>query len=290
LHGAHYSGAEEEGDVKSANSIASMPLYTHVDRIERGLAALGIGPGDPVTPEQLFSFDQWHYHGTEAIAAAGRALGLGPGSRVLDVGAGVGGPARYLAHTMGCHVTALELQPHLHAIGVDLTKRSGLADRVTHLCGDALEVPLEAGSFDAVISFLAILHLADRPALFQRWSAVLRPGGRCYIEDLCQRAPFAPADLQDVRTVVHGLTVTSIQDYARDLLGARFVDVATTDLTSDWAPYAAERLKAWRANHQAYAAIHGEGAYAAQELFYSVIARLYAIGSLGGVRLMARRP
>ena len=276
--------------MSTAAGIASMPLYTHVDRIERGLAALGIRPGDPVRPEQLFGLDQWHYHGTEAIAAAGRALGLGPASRVLDVGAGVGGPARYLAHTTGCHVTALELQPHLHAVGFDLTRRSGLQDRVTHVCGDALTVPLPSGSFDAVISFLAVLHFADRPALFRRWAEVLRPGGQCYVEDLCRHAPFAPKDLEDMRTVVHGQTVTSIADYAEDLRGAGFTDIVTTDLTSDWAPYAAERLKAWHASRDAYSSVHGEGAWEAQELFYTVIARLYAAGSLGGVRLMARRP
>jgi len=270
--------------------IESMPLYTHVDRIERGLAAKGIRPGDRLSPEQLSGLDQWHYHGIDAIEAAGRALSLSAESRVLDVGAGVGGPARFLAHTFGFHVTALELQPDLHAIGVNLTRRCGLQDLVTHLCGDALTQALTAGSFDAVISFLAVLHIADRPALFGRWIEALRPGGRCYIEDLCQRAPFAPRDLQDLRTVVHGLTVTSIEDYAGDLRHAGFVDIVATDLTSDWAPYAADRLQAWRANQAAYAAIHGEGAYAAQELFYTVIARLYASGSLGGVRLTARRP
>ncbi len=126
--------------------------------------------------------------------------------------------------------------------------------------------------------------------MFCRWAEALRSGGRCYIEDLCQRAPFAPRDLEDVCAVVHGLTVTSIEDYAGDLRRAGFIDVVATDLTSDWAPYAAERLQAWRDNRVAYASIHGEGAYEAQELFYTVIARLYAAGSLGGVRLTARRP
>src|SRR5215472_2449348 len=91
--------------------IETMPLYTHVDRIARGLAARGIGPDDAIPPEQLFALDQWHYHGTDAIRDAAAFLGLGPTSRVLDVGAGVGGPARFLAHTVGCSVTALELQP-----------------------------------------------------------------------------------------------------------------------------------------------------------------------------------
>src|SRR5205085_10720362 len=113
-------------------TIEAMPLYTNLDRIDRGLAAEGIGPGDSIRPEKLFALDQWHYHGTEAIAAAARTLGLTAASRVLDVGSGIGGPARYLAHTTGCHVTALELQRSLHDIGVDLTHRTGLADKVTH--------------------------------------------------------------------------------------------------------------------------------------------------------------
>ena len=84
-------------------TIGSMPLYTNLDRIERGLAALGIGPGDAIRPEQLFAIDQWHYHGIDAIRAAAVALGLGPTSRVLDVGSGIGGPARYLGMDFAAH-------------------------------------------------------------------------------------------------------------------------------------------------------------------------------------------
>ena len=271
-----------------SQNLEGMPLYTNLDRIERGLAAQGVGPSEAVRPEQLFALDQWHYHGTEAIAAAARALGLTAASRVLDVGAGVGGPARYLAHTTGCHVTALELQPDLHAIGVDLTRRTGLAGQVTHVCGDALSHEFADGSFDAVVSFLAIVHIPERPRLFARLAHALRPGGGCYVEDLCQRAPFAARDLADLRDVVCA-TVTSQDVYACELQQAGFADVTVTDLTPDWAPFAAERLAAWRDNHVSYAAVHGEGAYCAQELFYTVVARLYDSGSLGGVRLTAHR-
>jgi hypothetical protein len=96
--------------------------------------------------------------------------------------------------------------------------------------------------------------------------------------------------LRDLREIVFGVSVTSIEDYAKDMRAAGFVDVAATDLTGDWAPYAAERLLLWRQNHEPYARVHGEGAYAAQETFYSLIARLYESGSLGGVRLVARTP
>ena len=271
-------------------AISSMPLYTNLDRVEKGLAALGIGPGDAIQPEQLFAIDQWHYHGIEAIRAAAVALGLGPTSRVLDIGSGIGGPARYLAHTTGCHVTALELQPELHRIGADLTRRSGLEQRVAHFCGDALTYPLPIADFDAAVSWLAVLHIPDRPRLVARIARALRAGGKCYIEDLSMRAPFAPRELADLHLIVHGTTVTSPADYAGDLRGVGFAEVTVTDLTEDWAPYAADRLRAWRQNHAAYASVHGEDAYQAQELFYATIARLYDSGSLGGIRLIARMP
>jgi sarcosine/dimethylglycine N-methyltransferase len=271
-------------------TIAEMPLYTHTDRVARGLAAQGIGPADAIPPEALWALDQWHYHGTDAIRAAAELFGLGPASRVLDIGAGIGGPARYLAHTTGCQVTAVELQPELHAIGVDLTRRSGLADGVTHVCGDVLTVPLADRAFDAAVSWLAVLHVADRPRLFARLARAVRVGGGCYIEDLCLRAPFAAPDLRDLRDVVFGITVTSIETYAAESSAAGFVDVVATDLTPDWAPFAATRLKTWRENADEYARVHGQGAYAAQEKFYAVISRLYDSGSLGGVRLVARLP
>jgi cyclopropane fatty-acyl-phospholipid synthase-like methyltransferase len=270
------------------SGLRAVPLYTHVERVARGLAARGIGPNDAIPPAELFALDQWHYHGTDAIRDAGAFLGLCPTSRILDIGAGIGGPARFLAHTTGCHVTALELQPELHRVGLDLTRRSGLADRVTHLCGDALEQPLSQQAFDAVISFLAIVHIPHRPALMKRVRDALRPGGQCYIEDLACRAPFTPRDLDDLRRVVHGVSVTSIEDYAGDLHHAGLVDVVATDLTDDWAPYAAQRLASWRRDREAYSAVSGQEAWAAQDLFYTVIDRLYRSGSLAGVRLTAR--
>jgi SAM-dependent methyltransferase len=267
-----------------------MPLYTHLDRVANTLAARGISPVDPLRPEDLFAVDQWHYHGTQAIQAAAEWLGLDPDSRVLEIGSGIGGPARYLAHTTLCHVTALELQPTLHALGTELTTRCGLSNRVAHICGDALVYPLPYGTFDAVVSWLAMLHIPDRWRLLRRMACTLRPGGTCVIEDLCQRAPFTAADRHLVEDVVCGRTVTSIGDYVEDLSTAGFTEIVAEDLTSIWAPYAADRLANWRVGHTAYAQVHGEAAYAAQDLFYDVIDSLYRNGSLGGVRLIAMAP
>jgi sarcosine/dimethylglycine N-methyltransferase len=270
--------------------ITSMPLYMDVHRINNELADLGIPAHEPLTPEQLFPFDQFHYLGTDAVRAAAGIIGLGRASRVLEVGSGVGGPARYLAHTVGCHVTALELQEELHALATTLTRRCGLEPYVTHVRGDALVYPLDAEAFDAVVSWLALHHIRTRPRLLARLAATLRPGGRIYIEDLVVRAPFSPGDAEAVRQMLYGETVTSVHDYAADLMKAGFVDVETTDMTPAWTVFCQARAAAFVGSRDRQERVHGREIASRLETFFSTVHRLFASGSLGGVRIVARRP
>ena len=214
--------------------ITSMPLYVDVHRINNELAELGIGADEPLTPDQLFPFDQFHYQGIDAVRAAAGIVGLGRQSRVLEVGLGLGGPARYLAHTVGCRVTALELQGELHDLASTLTHRCGLDSRVTHVRGDALTYPFPAGAFDAAVSWLAFHHIPRRSRLAARLAQAIRPGGRIYIEDLVVRAPFSEREAEEVRHTLYGVTMTGVREYEADLHGAGFVDLETTDMTGGW--------------------------------------------------------
>src|SRR5437870_6683889 len=72
-------------------------------------ALAGQGLGGPLTAKALFEFDQDHYGGLAAVDALARRAGVGAGSRVLDVCAGLGGPARFLSRRRGARVVALEL-------------------------------------------------------------------------------------------------------------------------------------------------------------------------------------
>ena len=77
--------------------IKSMKLYHHVDRVVNELRELGKDETGPLLVDELTAFDQLHYHGTEAVDEAIRATNIAEGSSVLEIGSGLGGPARYLA-------------------------------------------------------------------------------------------------------------------------------------------------------------------------------------------------
>ena len=119
--------------------LKSMPLYRDVDRIYRELVAAGLDQDREIAVSELAPFDQYHYHGTEAVDAAIESLGITSEDRVLEIGAGIGGPARHIAATTGASVVALELQPDLNETAGDLSRRCGLSEQVTHVCADVLE-------------------------------------------------------------------------------------------------------------------------------------------------------
>ena len=115
------------------------------------------------------------------------AAGLQPHSRVLDLGCGIGGPARYLAATFGCQVTGVDLSPGFIDAATYLTARCALSDRVSFRVGDARHPPFEDGSFDAVFLQHVAMNVEDRAALYAEVRRILTPGGRFATYDVVLR-------------------------------------------------------------------------------------------------------
>ena len=148
-------------------------------------AVASIAPeAQTLTVTQLAPLDQFHLRGIRATEELARAARLEPSSRVLDIGCGIGGPARYVASTFGCSVIGVDLSPGFVDAATYLTDRCGLSDRVTFKTGDALHLPFEAGSFDAVFLQHVAMNIQDRPALYAEVRRVLARGGRFVTYDL----------------------------------------------------------------------------------------------------------
>jgi SAM-dependent methyltransferase len=106
---------------------------------------------------------------------------------VLDLGCGLGGPARYLAATFGCKVTGVDLSPAFIDAATYLTAHCGLSDRVTFEVADGLHLPFDNALFDAVFLQHVAMNIEDRTALYAALHRILSPGGRLVIYDIVLR-------------------------------------------------------------------------------------------------------
>ena len=304
--------SDTESWAGGGDGIKTMQLYSDIERIENELRELGIEEGGAVSVAQLNRFDSLHYEGNCAVDAAAQFMGLdakmtcggieggaaassSPTVRVLDVGSGLGGPARYLADQFACHVTALELQSDVHAKAAQLTERAGLEGSVEHVCGDILSTGLGElgegrGSFGAVTSWLVFLHIPDKKALLGKCAEMLRPGGQLYAEDFFRKGDFSPSELRSLAEDVYCESLPTQAEYVAACESAGLEVTGFEDKTDDWAAFVTERLVAFRGDRARFVRVHSEATYKRLLHFYTAVQKLFAGGHLGGVRLCAGKP
>jgi MPBQ/MSBQ methyltransferase len=150
------------------------------------LAALRAAGKDPdrLTPEDLAPVDQFHTRGRDATLELARLAELTPGRAVLDVGGGIGGPARTLVRDFGCPVTVLDLTEAYCRAGEELTRRTGLTGQVRFQHGDALALPFPEASFDVGWTQHSSMNVADKRRMYGELHRVIRPGGRLALHEI----------------------------------------------------------------------------------------------------------
>lgn len=146
-------------------------------RILAALRAAGGSEAGPITPDALAPLDHFHGRGLKATREMAALLDPRPGERVLDIGGGIGGPARWLAARFGCHVTSLDLTPEFCRAAEALNAATGLSERVRVVEGGATDLPLGAGEFDRAYSENVAMNVADKLRFYSEARRVLRPGG-----------------------------------------------------------------------------------------------------------------
>src|SRR5215470_19517466 len=156
--------------------------------IDRVLAALAEAGKDVehLTIDDLAPIDELHSRRRQATKHLAAMLAPRPGEHLLDIGSGLGGPARYLAKVCGCRVTGIDLTAEFVAAAADLTHRTGLTDRVDFRQGSALNLPFQDASFDLAWSQNVAMNIDDRPRYLTEMRRVLKPGGRLAIQDVAQ--------------------------------------------------------------------------------------------------------
>ena len=170
---------------------ATSPILKHygaedlVNRIMRALAAAGYDTASP-TVEMLNLVDQLHGGGLSSTKAQAEMVGVAKDMRVLDAGCGVGGSSRYLAHTYGCQVEAIDLTPHYVEAAVRLNGLCGLDKKIVVRQGSVTDLPYADQCFDLVWCQNVTMNVGDKRRMFSEAYRVLAPSGRYMISHLAQ--------------------------------------------------------------------------------------------------------
>lgn len=183
-----------------APSIADQYSSGHLGAsILEALRAAGHDP-DNLDPAAIAPAEEFHTLGRVASAALAEAAALASTDEVLDVGCGIGGPARFLATKYGCKVTGIDLTPEFIEVARDLNARVGLGDTIDLRVADALDLPFPAASFDVVWTQHVSMNIADKSGLYSELGRVLRPGGRLAFFDIVggsESPPWFPVPWAD---------------------------------------------------------------------------------------------
>lgn len=156
-----------------------------VGQIQEGLRAAGKDL-QQLTTAELAAVDEFHIRGRKATLELAEGMNLTQDSRVLDIGSGLGGPARTLAQTYGCHVTGIDLKENFCQAATVLSQWVGLADKVTFKQGDATDLKFGDNSFDAAMTIHVTMNIPAKDAVYAHAKRVLRPGGVFAVYDVLQ--------------------------------------------------------------------------------------------------------
>jgi len=164
--------------------------YAHGSLEDSILKALGAAGKDVnrLTPKDLAPVDEFHVGGRPATIAFAEQFAPQPGMRLLDIGCGLGGAARYFASEHGCRVTGIDLSAEYAAVANALAARVGLSDRVSCQQGSALALPFANESFDGAYLFHVGMNIEDKAKLFSEVRRVLTTGGVFGIYDVMRLA------------------------------------------------------------------------------------------------------
>ena len=243
--------------------------YTSGDllaRLEARLREDGVDPARP-TFEALTPYDQFHGRGIEATEELANGLQVAPTDHLLDVGSGIGGPARYLAKRFHCRVSGIDLTAEFCDAARHLTALLGLSDQISFEQGDALAMPFGDAAFDGAYTMNVSMNISDKRAFFGEIGRVLKPGAWFRLSETAQGPGGAPDyPTPWAQTATSSFLATPAETYA-NLEASGFTIESHRETTDAALAYAARSRAVVDAGgqppHRAVLLVHGARAEAA---------------------------
>jgi SAM-dependent methyltransferase len=162
--------------------------YSRGDLLKRLNSALREDGVDPFRPdiETLAPYDQFHGRGVEATQEMAESLAIAATDHILDVGSGIGGPARYLVRRFSCRISGIDLTPEFCEVARHLGRLLQMDDAVRFEVGNALAMPFADATFDGAYSMNVSMNIADKPALYREILRVLKPGAWLMLSEIAR--------------------------------------------------------------------------------------------------------
>lgn len=215
--------------------------YTRERLEEAILAAITQAGKDPanLTATDLAAVDEFHVGGLEATQELAAPMELRPGLRLLDVGSGIGGPARYFAAGHGCNVVGIDLTEEFVQVATSLTRLVKLDHLVEFQLSSAQAMPFEAATFDRAYMIHVGMNIADKAGVYREVRRVLKLGGSFMVFDILRTAegplqyplPWATSeetsfvsDLKGYRDALEGAGFRVVHERGRGQFAIEFTE------------------------------------------------------------------
>lgn len=140
-----------------------------------------------LTPADLSPIDQFHVGGIDATRELAAGMDLRPGTHLLDVGSGIGGPARYFAGEHSCKVTGIDLTEEFVRVAGRLTSLVRLEHLADFRQASVLALPFPEAAFDHAYMMHVGMNIEDKAGAYREVRRVLKPGARFAVFDILRR-------------------------------------------------------------------------------------------------------
>ena len=237
----------------------------------------------------LQDYDQDHFGGLAATDTLARLVHINRSTHILDVCCGLGGPARYLAHHYGSHVTGIDLNQSRVDSAVRLTEMVGLEEKVSFYRANALSTTLPSDEFDALIAQEAFCHIPNKPQLLTECVRLLKPGGLIAFTDILATPSMTTTVRKRLLKEMTFAELETLDGYQVLLEASGCVLKEAEDLSEEWAQILVERLAMYRSLKDQTVARFGDAHFRKWDRAYSFFVKLYTSGELGGGRFLARK-
>ena len=270
-------------------NINDMNLYKTTNRFMKSYLELKNRLKRTPTVYDLADIDHLHYNGTKAVDFAIKKTKINKNSIILDIGSGIGGPARYIAKKTGAKIYAVEIQKELNEVGNILTKEQKLNKNIKHINKDIQKFIPNKIKFNCILSWLSLYHISDHKKLFGKIFSALKSDGLFYSEDFFKIKDFNEKEKNNLSKNFYANHLVTYENYLEELRDQNFIIISHYNMSSVWEVFTKKRLKNYEKNSKANIKLYGLKTVRNIQSFYRLAHNLLADKKIGGIRFLCKK-